>query len=75
MLRHCTIRTRVKRLTERELEVLTEVADGRTNAAIALKLQISEATFKTHLLRINNKLGVDNRTEAVTEARHRGWIN
>ena len=64
-----------ERLTQRELEVLTEVADGRTNAAIALKLHISEATVKTHLLRINNKLGVDNRTEAVTEARHRGWIS
>jgi DNA-binding NarL/FixJ family response regulator len=70
-----SVRRSGERLTLRELEVLNEVADGRTNAAIALKLHISEATVKTHLLRINNKLGVDNRTEAVTEARHRGWIN
>jgi len=70
-----SMRTPAERLTSRELEVLTEVADGLTNAAIAMKLHISEATVKTHLLRINNKLGVDNRTEAVTEARHRGWIS
>jgi DNA-binding NarL/FixJ family response regulator len=70
-----SMRTPAERLTGRELEVLTEVADGLTNAAIAMKLHISEATVKTHLLRINNKLGVDNRTEAVTEARHRGWIS
>ena len=70
-----SVRRSGERLTQRELEVLTEVADGRTNAAIALQLHISEATVKTHLLRINNKLGVDNRTEAVTGARHRGWIN
>jgi DNA-binding NarL/FixJ family response regulator len=62
------------RLTKRELEVLELVSDGYTNAAIAVRLHIGEATVKTHLLRAFAKLGVDNRTEAVTEARHRGWI-
>jgi len=70
-----SVRATTERLTPREVQVLELVADGRTNAAIALRLHISEATVKTHLLRMYNKLGVDNRTEAVTEARHRGWLN
>lgn len=69
-----SVRASSERPTKRETEVLELVADGFTNAAIALKLHISEATVKTHLLRIFAKLGVDNRTEAVTEARHRGWV-
>ncbi len=69
-----SVRTSAERLTPRESEVLELVADGRTNAVIAHRLHIGEATVKTHLVRIYAKLGVDNRTEAVTEARHRGWI-
>jgi len=69
-----SMRATAERPTKRETEVLELVAEGFTNAAVALKLHISEATVKTHLLRLFTKLGVDNRTEAVTEARHRGWV-
>jgi DNA-binding NarL/FixJ family response regulator len=61
-------------LTPRELEVLTEVAKGRTNLEIARTLRISEATVKTHLLRLFPKLGVDDRTAAVTVAMKRGVL-
>ena len=61
-------------LSEREIEVLTEVADGKSNKEIAGKLYISEATVKTHLVHIFAKLGVDDRTAAVTVALERGII-
>lgn len=54
------------RLTPREVEVLRLVATGGTNGRIASSLTISEATVKTHLLRIFEKLGVNDRTRAVT---------
>lgn len=62
-------------LTAREAEVLRLVADGLTNAAIGRRLFISEATVKTHLLRSYAKLGVDDRTAAVTTAIARGIIS
>ena len=61
-------------LTPRELEVLAEVAKGRTNGEIARTLSISEATVKTHLLSAFPKLGVDDRTAAVTVAMKRGLL-
>ena len=61
-------------LSEREIEVLTQVADGKSNKDIASKLFISEATVKTHLVHIFGKLGVDDRTAAVTVALERGII-
>ena len=61
-------------LSEREIEVLTQVADGKSNKDIASKLYISEATVKTHLVHIFGKLGVDDRTAAVTVALERGII-
>ncbi len=61
-------------LSEREIEVLTQVADGKSNKDIASKLYISEATVKTHLVHIFGKLGVDDRTAAVTAALERGII-
>lgn len=54
--------------TAREVEVLRLVADGLSNAEIGGKLFISEATVKTHLLRVFGKLGVSDRTAAVTAA-------
>lgn len=60
--------------TPRELEVLALVAQGLTNADIARELFIGEATVKTHLLRIFDKLGVDDRTRAVTVAMERGYL-
>ena len=55
-------------LTRREAEVLSWVAKGKTNAEIGLILKISVATVKVHLEHIYHKLGVENRTAAVTLA-------
>ena len=60
--------------SERELEVLALVAKGLTNRAIARSLSISEATVKTHLVHVFGKLGVDDRTAAVTVALERGLL-
>ena len=63
-----------ERLTARELEVLEAVARGLSNPAIGRELFIAEATVKTHLLRVFAKLGVDDRTRAVTVAMERGLL-
>ncbi|MFG1871692.1 response regulator [Micromonospora arborensis] len=55
-------------LSAREVQVLSLVATGRTNADIGRILHITEATVKTHLLRAFNKLDVSDRTAAVTTA-------
>jgi DNA-binding CsgD family transcriptional regulator len=55
-------------LSKRELEVLALVAEGFKNREIAQQLSVSSATVKTHLIHIFAKLGVDNRTAAVTQA-------
>lgn len=62
-------------LSARELEVLRLVGRGLTNADIGRALFISEATVKTHLLRMFAKLGVSDRTAAVTTAMARGFLN
>ncbi|WIG17782.1 response regulator [Kocuria rosea] len=56
-------------LTAREIEILQRLATGATNRQLARALFISEATVKTHLVHIYDKLGVDNRTQAVDRAR------
>lgn len=61
-------------LTEREYDVLRLVAKGSTNVRIAQELFLSEATVKTHLNRIFDKLGTRTRTAAVAEARTRGLL-
>jgi DNA-binding NarL/FixJ family response regulator len=61
-------------LSSREIEVLGAVARGLSNRAIARSLHISEATVKTHLLHVFAKLGVNDRTAAVTVALERGII-
>lgn len=61
-------------LSTREVEVLLEVADGLSNKEVGRVLHISEATVKTHLLHIFAKLGVEDRTAAVTAALERGII-
>jgi len=61
-------------LSSREVEVLGLVARGNTNADIGRELHISEATVKTHLLRTFNKLGVSDRTAAVTTAMSLGLL-
>ena len=62
------------RLSARELEVLRLVGVGNSNAAIARKLFISEATVKTHLIHVFEKLGVSDRTRAVTLALELGLL-
>lgn len=61
-------------LTLRELEVLSMVAAGRSNDAIARELFLSRATVKSHLAHAYDKLGVQSRTEAVAVARQRGLL-
>ena len=61
-------------LSAREAEVLRLVARGRTNAEIGKELFISEATVKTHLLRVFSKLDVADRTAAVTTAMSHGLL-
>ena len=62
-------------LTEREVQVLREVARGLSNAEVGRALHIGEATVKTHLLRAFEKLGVTDRTAAVTAAYRSGLID
>lgn len=62
-------------LSVRELEVLRLVADGTSNADIGRALHIGEATVKTHLMRAYQKLGVNDRTAAVTTAVRRGLLD
>ena len=61
-------------LSAREIEVLALVARGVSNKIIGKDLRISEATVKTHLLHIFAKLGVDDRTAAVTAAMEKGVL-
>ena len=60
--------------TPRELEVLAQVARGLSNVDIGRELHISEATVKTHLVRVFDKLGVSDRTAAVTTAIGQGLL-
>ena len=66
--------SRAEQLSARETEVLALVARGLTNAQIARRLYLSEATVKTHLLRACGKLGVSGRTAAVTKAIETGAL-
>lgn len=61
-------------LSAREMDVLKWVRQGASNKEIAKQLHISEATVKTHLLHAFDKLGVDDRTAAVTVALERGML-
>lgn len=61
-------------LTEREVEVLREVADGNRNREIAARLFISEETVKVHVKHIMEKLGAADRTQAVAIGVRRGII-
>jgi len=61
-------------LSAREIEVLARVARGASNRQVGRELHISEATVKTHLIHIFDKLGVADRTAAVTAALERGIL-
>jgi DNA-binding NarL/FixJ family response regulator len=61
-------------LSERELEVLCLMAKGAANKEISAELNIAQSTVKTHITNIFQKLGVSDRTEAVTQALKKGII-
>ena len=64
----------VDQLTSRELEVLTMLAAGKSNQAIARQLVVTLDTIKKHVSHVLGKLGAANRTEAVARARELGLI-
>jgi DNA-binding NarL/FixJ family response regulator len=61
-------------LTPRETEVVTLIAEGLTNAQIGNRIGRTEETVKVHVKNILQKLGANDRTEAVTQAMRRGFI-
>ena len=61
-------------LTERELEVLQLIVEGRSNAEIAEQLHITIGTVKTHVCNILNKLCADDRTQAAVRALRSGLV-
>jgi two-component system, NarL family, nitrate/nitrite response regulator NarL len=62
-------------LSERELEILSFVAQGMSTPEIAAELHLSSATVKTHLQKIYDRLGVSDRTSAVVVALRRGLLD
>jgi DNA-binding NarL/FixJ family response regulator len=67
-------RTRPPSLTDREFEVLVELAKGASNAEIAAALFLGETTVKTHVSRVLAKLGLRDRTHAVVFAYEQGIV-
>ena len=62
-------------LTGREVQVLQQIVDGKSNKEIAEALDITEATVKSHINNILSKLGVSDRTQAATTAIQRGIVH
>lgn len=61
-------------LSAREIQVLQRVADGLTDRAIGLELEVSVETVKTHVRRLRRKLGASNRATAVAQGLRYGII-
>lgn len=61
-------------LSDREMEVLELVVEGKSNKEIAAQLGISHQTVKNHITSILRKFGVEDRTQAVVYALKRGWV-
>lgn len=66
--------SRIDTLTVREREVLTLLAEGLSNDQLARRLMIGEATVKTHVARILEKLGIQTRAQAVAAAYETGFV-
>jgi DNA-binding NarL/FixJ family response regulator len=64
----------VSPLSPREMEILQQIAMGRSNKEIAYHLGISRQTVKNHMTSILRKLAVEDRTQAALHAVRRGWI-
>ncbi len=62
-------------LTDRELAILVEVTKGRSNEEIAKELWVTQQTVKFHLTNVYRKLGVRNRSEALSEAFRLGLVD
>jgi DNA-binding NarL/FixJ family response regulator len=67
-------RMATEQLTNREQDVLEQIVRGKSNKEIGIELDISEATVKTHINNLLGKLGVSDRTQAVTAAIQRGLV-
>ncbi|WP_202845564.1 response regulator transcription factor [Luteimonas saliphila] len=61
-------------ISDRELEVLAEIAAGHSNKEIAARLHVSPNTVKTHVARLLDKLGARRRTDALRRARELGLV-
>ena len=61
-------------ISPRELDVLREIAAGRSNKEIAAHLNVSPSTVKTHVARLFEKLGAKRRTDAMRKARELGIV-
>ena len=70
-----TMETVVAPLTHRETQILSYIADGKTNKQIARILEISEQTIKNHVSAILRKLNANDRAHAVVLAIRHGWIS
>lgn len=75
--RRKTLATRqaVSGLTQREMQVLSQLAAGRTNRDIATALSLSEGTVELHVSHILAKLDCETRTQAAAHAIAKGWVN
>ena len=62
-------------LTQRELDVVRLIVDGRSNDEIAGALEIAAKTVESHLRRIFDRVGVGSRTELATRALREGWLD
>lgn len=61
-------------ITDRELEILKLISEGKTNAQIAMELNLSEWTVETHRKNINQKLGSNSAATLLMEAKKQGLI-